>query len=129
MLTSLVIVSLATWQAVEIWQHSSLFAGWRADVEVWLATDTRVRSFLGALLSCPHCLSVWVAMLMHILFACISRDLVQLFLFLPLGLASSRLANLGNDVFHGYCRTPNREAPELQTAIFFEKGDPFHVEQ
>lgn len=54
----LVVAGLATWQIVEIWHHSSLFAGVRARVELMDVEGARGR--LRELLSCPFCLSVWV---------------------------------------------------------------------
>jgi hypothetical protein len=99
-LTILVISALATWQAVEIWRHSSLFADWRAITETW---DNKV----GELLHCPWCLSVWVATLFATLLYFSDVWLLgivsQMFIF---GLAISRLANLGNDYFKQYSRTP-----------------------
>ncbi len=89
----LLIAALATWQAVEIWHHSTLFADLRARVEVR-------GGFLAALLGCPFCTSVWVALAA----AALSR--VPVAALLVEALAVSRLANLGNDVFHAWCRTP-----------------------
>jgi len=99
-LTFLVISSLATWQAVEIWRHSSLFADWRSITETW---DNKV----GELLHCPWCLSVWVgtsiAAVLYFSEVWLLGFVGQTFVF---GLAISRLANLGNDYFKQYCRTP-----------------------
>jgi len=55
-LTDLAVAALATWQAVEVWRHSSLTAGLRARTELW-------EGKAGELLRCPFCLSVWVGLL------------------------------------------------------------------
>lgn len=115
-LTQLVVIALATWQAVEIWHHSSLFAGPRARVELW---DGK----LAELLLCPFCLSVWVAVgvtyvvrtevtwpaaglnLWEHVWLATGYLLMNALMLFVVGLAGSRLANLGNDLTHGYCRT------------------------
>ncbi len=95
----LVVAALATWQIVEIWHHSYLMAPLRARTEMWDNT-------LGDLLSCPFCLSPWVAlccvagMQLDLGFASLG---VQLVLY---AFAASRLANLGNDFFSKTNRTP-----------------------
>jgi len=96
----LIIAALATWQIVEIWHHSSLMAPLRARTEMWTGK-------IGQLLGCPWCLSVWVGMLCGVLLA--SEDafwLSRVGSVFVYGFAISRLANLGNDIFKGYCRTP-----------------------
>lgn len=95
---------LATWQIVEIWHHSLLFAGLRSRVELW-------ENKLGELLGCPFCLSPWVALLSVIVlllptwlgteewYVIAARVVWYAF-------AVSRLASLSNDLFHGKSRTP-----------------------
>lgn len=96
----LIVVALATWQIVEIWHHSLLFADWRSITEMW---DNK----LGELLGCPWCLSVWIGFLCSGAMQLTSLQLigpcVQIVLY---GFAASRLANLCNDLFKSYCRTP-----------------------
>lgn len=118
---NIVIAALATWQAVEIWHHSVLLAPWRAITELW-------ENKLGELLACPYCLSVSVAwlntgVLMVADYRLVARlqpylcselqtglqFLLALFVLLIHGLAVSRLANLGNDVFKPFCLTPHPE--------------------
>lgn len=116
-LGTVLVASLATWQVVEVWHHSELFADWRDRLRAGLdsaaaAGDGRPRgsltSWLAQLLTCPWCLSVHVGMLL--LFAGASG--VWWLQYAVAGLAASRLANLGNDVFHPYCRTPrNTDLP------------------
>lgn len=94
----LVTTALAVWQIVEIWHHSSLFAAWRARVELQ-------SGFTAALLRCPWCLSVWVGLSYASLLS-IDGNVSRVSGIICLGLAASRLANLGNDVFHCHNRTP-----------------------
>ena len=104
-MTNLILASLATWQIVEIWHHSSIMAGARARVETW-------SNSIADLLGCPFCLSVWVALgstaVLHLdaPAGTIWAALVGL-LKLPIwAFAVSRVANLGNDLTRKYCRTP-----------------------
>lgn len=109
-LTDLLILGLATWQAVEIWRHSSLFAIPRAYFQA--RSDLR----LGQLLSCPWCLSVWVALVLVAWWMYsepIEKHPVVYYAMIGLrapilALAISRLANAANDLTWKLCRTPNR---------------------
>jgi hypothetical protein len=141
-LTGLVIHALAVWQAVEIWRHGQIFAGRRAELELSDGT-------WAELLLCGFCLSPWVAWLfiavgwmpqagwpalppheewvtLKAFWACLLtvlvfwyKSLLVLAALFVHGLAVARLANLGNDVFHHYCRTPNR----LSKSAFEENDD------
>jgi hypothetical protein len=84
--TALIVVGLATWQAVEIYRHSSLFESWRHAIE-------GSENLLDQLLSCGWCLSVWVATILAI---AVYLPLVQFFVY---GLAISRLANVLHDAY------------------------------
>jgi len=108
-MTSLLVTALATWQIVEVWHHSLLMARPRAAAELW---DNK----LGELLSCPWCLSVWAGAACTILSA-LPGSYGAAFSLLVQALAASRLANVGNDVFHGYCRTPRFTLPELAADV------------
>lgn len=121
--TKLLVAALATWQAVEIWRHSDLFATRRA-----LAEESP--GFKAAILRCPWCLSVWVGSLAMLLTVATTLTwkivnkptaaldfgdwLVTIFIapwvWLMYALAISRLANLGNDLTHAFCRTPRQKA-------------------
>lgn len=112
-MTPLIVAALATWQAVEVWTHSEIMAYRRAWVE---ARGGRLAGLMG----CPWCLSVWVAGLAWTVLvapehppaptpawpeACLAAVRVACRWFVYV-LAVSRLANLGNDLTHDYCRTP-----------------------
>jgi hypothetical protein len=107
-LTELVVAALATWQAVEVWHHGSLFADIRAKAEL-RADAAGFGGWLARLLLCPFCLSVWVA----------AAALTVTVLVPPVAwvLAAARLANLGNDVFHARCRTPGRAKDAFRAAV------------
>lgn len=95
-----VIAALATWQIIEIWHHSLLFASWRAVTEMW-------ENKLGELLSCPFCLSPWVGLVCTICLYAEEAGLAGLVIGLVIkAFAVARLANLGNDVFKQWSRTP-----------------------
>lgn len=93
------IAGLATWQAVEVWRHGEICASWRAYYE---ARD----DFVARLLTCGFCLSVWVGWLLYL-----SMASAVVLHWVVGGLAAARLANLGNDCFHAYCRTPRDHVP------------------
>lgn len=123
-LAELVIFALAVWEAVEVWHHSSLTAGWRGRAEV-------IEGWRGKVLTCPFCLSVWVALLVLLIvwagevrlyppssdWAAALAGLWAVFFglarWLVYALAVARLANVGNDLCHRRCRTPreNSEVP------------------
>ncbi len=97
---NLLIAALATWQIVEIWHHSTLMAPLRARTEMW-------QNKLGELLSCPWCLSVWVGLVCGVVLAFADASWASRVGSVVIhGFAISRLANLGNDVFKSFCRTP-----------------------
>ena len=105
----LVILTLATWQAVEIWHHSSLFAGWRSATQLWPCAG--FWGWLRELLNCPWCTSVWVALALTAAWLYL-EDWTRLPTY---ALAVSRLANVANDLTHAHCRSP-RGLPQEETA-------------
>jgi hypothetical protein len=125
LLTELIVAALAVWEIIEIYHHSSLFASARARVEL---LEGKIRT----LLTCPFCMSTWVAWILVLppMFAArlapAEAEALALaglgWLFLALwrwiiyGLALARLANLGNDLAHARCRTPraDKEIPSLR---------------
>lgn len=109
----LFVAMLATWEIVEIYRHSLLFADRRSKMEA------RVDK-LGDLFQCNFCLAPWVAALCLLILMTehipegneILDGLrrVTRILRLPLyAFAVARLANLGNDLTHDYCRTPKHD--------------------
>lgn len=105
----IIIAALATWQIIEIWHHSLLFASWRSTVENWT-------SKLGELLVCPFCLSPWTALICTLIMQYQSTRLeVLIAKTLITALAVSRLANLGNDCFYSICRTPRFNLNESES--------------
>jgi len=102
-LVELLVVSLATWQAVEIYRHGAIFEGTRAWFETKSASfsSPRLLGFLGDLQACPFCLSVWTAAAMLGIYQTQLSFVVSI-------LAVSRLANLANDLFYRFTRTAAR---------------------
>ncbi len=102
----LIIAALATWQTVEIWHHSALMALPRSHAQL-------IDGFVGKLLTCPFCLSVWVGGF-FIASASVSVVLLEkhyviagVLLLSPANtLALSRLANVANDLMYHQTRTP-----------------------
>ncbi len=96
----IIVAALAAWQIVEIWRHSKLMAPLRSRTEMW-------DNWLGELLSCPFCLSVWVSLFCLLGLELTDYGLAGYTLSLMItALAISRLANLCNDVFKRFCLTP-----------------------
>jgi hypothetical protein len=96
---SSIIAALATWQIVEIWHHSLLTAPLRVRTEMWT-------NKLGELLSCPFCLSIWVALLCVVVLSLEEYGLAgQCGSVVIHAFAVSRLANLGNDFFKQHSLT------------------------
>lgn len=89
---NIIVAALATWQILEIWQHSSLMAPLRARTEMWV-------NKIGELLSCPFCLSPWVSLLcVVIIYDVAGYGLVGTCMANVIrAFAVARLANLGND--------------------------------
>lgn len=120
MIAEVIIAGLAVWQIVEIWRHGSIFADLRARVELW------EDGWLRGLLLCGFCLPPWVAWFLvtpPLLFekALLSLDdlwrspglILHVWQWIVLGFAAARLANLGNDLAHSWCRTPGRDQEAL----------------
>jgi hypothetical protein len=113
----LIVAALATWQIIEIWHHSLLFAGRRAVVETWTGK-------LGELLVCCFCLSPWVALLCVLILQSQGTGLVVWFAkAVIMALAAARLANLGNDYFYTVCRTPKFSLDDLNLEEESEKDE------
>ena len=102
MFFEIIVAALATWEIIEIWHHSLLFAPLRSRVELW-------ENKLGELLGWPFCLAPWIGALSVLvlcgseLFGWTTWPAVILAWY---AFAVARLANLGNDYFRDKCRTP-----------------------
>jgi len=115
-ITELVIAALATWEIIEIWRHGSIFADRRA-----YAQAEGYGHFLRRLLDCGFCLSPWVAFLLVLCPLTLSLAVdpprhwlagsvwafFLLWRYAVYAFAVARLANLGNDLTHSWCRTPD----------------------
>lgn len=90
--------SLATMQIVETWRHGSIFAGARAEVEARTG-------FFAELLTCPFCLSHWVAG--GAVVVCLLAQSVHPWLMFPVwAFAVTRAAQLLHDATHSISRSP-----------------------
>ena len=119
MLDETIVCGLAVWQAVEIWHHSELFLPWRTRLRAWRDKGSRVGSFVGRLLLCPFCLSPWVGWIIALMV------LTTPLRWLIYGLAAARVAQLGNDLTHTWCRTPQFAADDEFIDLDLESsGDP-----
>ena len=96
-MVTLLIAALATWEALEIWRHSSIMAPWRARAEIY-------EGRFGELLRCPFCLAPYTGLTCLL---ALQEPLVLAWAVKALAIA--RLANLGNDVGHAWCRTPRHD--------------------
>ena len=106
MIQTLIIAALAIWQVVNIWSYSELFATQRASLE---ARD----GFFSRLLRCPFCLSNWVSAFVVCTLAAsealpvFGLDVCGTIAAVPAQIfAAARLANLCNDFFKFWDRTP-----------------------
>ena len=99
----LILITLATWGIVETAHHGKLFASMRGYMEV-------KTGFIANIISCPLCLSHWVAALCVLLLHVGKWEFNQMTIpyALLLWIASTRLANLCNDLTHKSCRTPGK---------------------
>lgn len=119
----LLAAGLATWQIVEIWRHSFIFASWRAWVEAH-------GGFLSDMLMCPFCLSTWVGAWAAAVMIMASSANEPWLAYLVYAFAASRLANLGNDVFHQWTRTAREDLPHfierksVESKSTFEDQEP-----
>jgi hypothetical protein len=101
----LIVAALATWQAIEVWHHSSLTSGLRARSEAGVG-------FWADLSRCAFCLSNWVGPCCVLILSLAASWWPLAWCAWPAaiivhGLAVARLANLGNDLTKAYCRTPD----------------------
>ena len=111
-LTELIASGLAVWQIVEIWHHGALFETRRAAVLHYYTEHHNLRGWFCELLLCPFCLSPWVgAIVAGLLLLCGWKSPAG---WLVMTFAAARIANLGNDLTHAFCRTPHRGDAEQE---------------
>src|SRR5690242_3491560 len=96
MLTTLIVVGLATMQAVEVFRHSTLqpvaeLRAWMESQDDWLIPELR---------HCGWCLSIWVALILYLAFH------MPILCLIVWALAVSRVANMLNDWSYEWNRTP-----------------------
>jgi len=96
---------LAVWQSVETIHHGVIFRCLREAAR--RNKELRGELSWGAAVLCPFCLSHWISALIVVLLGL--SLLSPVFLLIPLWLAVTRVANVLNDVFHPYTRTPKEE--------------------
>lgn len=104
---AMIVEALATWQLVEIVRHAKLTLAPRRclrRVAKQGGPSFAPLRWLDQLVSCGFCLSVWAAAGVLSL-----RWAGPVGEFAILVLAVSRLANLGNDLAHDWCRTPRHD--------------------
>lgn len=120
----LLLVTLATWSIVEIWHHGSIFESPRSMLFRWsLKKITKlsvVPRWIGALFSCPFCLSVWVALILSLTYR-FTYPIIIAF-------AACRLANLANDLTQRFnvSRSP---APDYYKYKIKDKEVAYNVEE
>ena len=108
-LIALAVSALSAWQIVEILHHGSLFKEHRKTWRKWAEDkESKYKRLLGELLTCPFCMSVWAAGI-SVVFWLSSVLLLQLLVFV---LAATRLAQLGNDLFYDFNRSPRDDIGE-----------------
>ena len=119
----LFVAAFAVWEWVEVWHHGSIFATCRARVENW-------QGFIGQVLRCPFCLSVWAAACACFFIGIGSwlqivqdRYWLGLLIKAPVYIgAVARLANTLSDRHRAYDRTP--KTPESLEELVGEKPKP-----
>jgi hypothetical protein len=69
-LSEIVILALAVLSLHTAWYEGSMFAVWREHVEAWrgLSGYKKPLAFVGELLGCKLCMSIWLAILLAVLF-------------------------------------------------------------
>ncbi len=120
-LTNIVVLGLAVSQVVEVMRHSKLTLSLRT----WaLGAVSRggLLGFAAKILTCPFCLSHWVAGGFTLLL------LVSMWAFWPaqwlaVVFAATRVANLSNDIFYNSIRTFKYEIEEVEN-LEDNDGDP-----
>ena len=91
-----IVCVLATWQAILIWRKGSLFADYRAILELQANLPAK-------LLTCSFCLSPWIAFICCLLVMMFRDFWIFSILQLPVyALAVARASNISHDLFLKY---------------------------
>jgi hypothetical protein len=105
LLMSFIFVAFGVWQSVEICHHSKAGTLWRCFAK-FLKLLPNPFKYIGEGMSCPYCYSNWFG-IVYAFSAVQPTTLLQAVTAFVMGLGAARCANLFNDYFHAYCRTPN----------------------
>jgi hypothetical protein len=105
LLVDFILVVFGVWQSVEICHHSQAGTVWRC-LAKFLTLWPKPFKFIGDGMSCPYCYSNWFG-LIYAFSAVQPTTFLQGVLAFVMGIGAARCANLFNDYFHPYCRTPN----------------------
>ena len=115
------IVGLATWQIVEVMQHSELTLRLRT----WASKNASVgvlRSLLSRWIICAFCKSIWFAAVLSAMM--ILANIYSVWWSIgPYLLAAARLSNLGNDFAYEWTRSPKHDVEE-DDDFAIEDGPP-----
>jgi hypothetical protein len=101
----LVVVTLATWQTVEILHHSKIGTFWRV-LGKFMFLLPKPFSWIGYGMTCPFCYSNWIG-IMYCLIVARPTTLMNGVIAVIAGIGAARLANFLNDYFKSCCNTPN----------------------
>ena len=60
----LAVLGFAAYRATQLVVHDTIGDGWRHRLELWHAVkhESRVRTFIRQLVSCPYCIGWWLSM-------------------------------------------------------------------
>jgi len=107
------VAALSAWALTEVIRHGSIFERQRAWLE---ARGGPIAEWIG----CAFCFSHWAALLTSAGTLFVWEDVLwewtTLVKLLLVWLCAVRLANLGNDLTHKWCRTPREEEIEFDLA-------------
>jgi len=97
LLTHIAVGILSTWGLTELYSHESIVSIKKKSIQ------NPNRTLLTKLLSCPFCMSYWIALLVSILITYFHHNIILTFLYWMIFV---RVANLLNDITYNYSRSP-----------------------
>jgi len=103
-LIHIIVGILATWGIVEWYSHEQIFniRNWAIVKKTELMLENKSNKFIEMLI-CVFCISHWIALFVSILITFFHHDFILTFLYTVIFV---RGANLLNDIFYKYSRTP-----------------------